>query len=210
VNYQDLHNAEWGLAPKVYPTVPGWVLQPIKHGADAMIVISADSKFAEPGKHPVIGSEWDHQNVLRFAREAKAVIMGYGTAEASRFGIECETLYIATRNPAAINYELPLFKRKNQQRILVSPIKPDMRPSDWSAWQNSLPSDALILGGPALMKAYCDARLLRGIEVTVAPFNWPNGILWQPTFPTRQIGGLTYVRHTSEAIVELEVLYGNN
>lgn len=204
--YQKRHNLRWGEAGNPRPATPDqYLLSGIYAASRGMIIVSRDYKYAEPGKHPTIGSEEDHENVLATALKAGRVIMGHHTLSASRYGVPCDTLYIATRDPSRINYDLPVFK-KDQRRVLVTP-QPQLPLSPfWHSCQNFLPLGALVLGGPRLLSAYYEARMLQSIEITMSPHLWPNGLRWQPSFPMVMEGG-PKVRANGETITQARVLY---
>lgn len=183
--YNEKHLQEWGhprALPKLHDLVSFIEAGPLASPkpAKAMLIVSRDLKYAEPGKHPYIGSVEDHERVLEAAEFASAVIMGYNTVLANGGrGIKCKHLYIATKNPLKIDYGLPVFKRCKP--ILVAPCANLIRTSrHWQRVQNNLPRNVLVLGGPALIQAYIDAELLTDIELTVAPYFWPRGIKWAP------------------------------
>jgi dihydrofolate reductase len=141
----------------------------------AMLIVSADWKYAEDGKHPNIGSREDYQNVQDAAYHTP-VIMGYNTLAANRYGINSPLVYIATRDPSKIDYGLPFFK-KDQERILVTsfPHSGEIDFTKWSHRQAGLPEGVLILGGPALINEYLQKRKLHLLELTVSSHHWPNG-----------------------------------
>jgi len=164
--------------------------RPLIHAqAHAMLIVSSDYKYAEEGKRPYIGSKEDRLRVLEAAKDSD-VVMGYNTLKTYPRGIPCRRLYIATRNPSHVDYSLLAF-RNPQTQVLVRPY---------------LPTDVLVLGGPALIEAYYQARLLHKIDLTIAPYTWENGLPWNPTFPMASMLS-AHNENTGENIYDCYPLY---